>query len=109
MFDANPPYEPDPATPGVFVPAPIDVGTTEQPAFVILFGTGLRGRSAFGAVTTAIGGVNADVLFAGAQGDLVGLDQVNVAVPRTLAGRGEVDIVLAVDGRAANTVRVNLK
>jgi uncharacterized protein (TIGR03437 family) len=40
---------------------------------------------------------------------VTGLDQVNVAVPRTLIGRGEVDIVLAVDGKAANTVRVNIK
>ena len=36
-----------------------------------------------------------------AQGDLVGLDQVNVEVPRSLAGRGDVDVVLTVDGVAA--------
>src|SRR6185503_14982835 len=34
------------------------------------------------------------------------LDQLNVSLPRTLAGRGEVDLVLTVDGRPANTVRV---
>ncbi len=37
-------------------------------------------------------------------GDLVALNQVNVAVPRTLIGRGEVDIVLTVDGKATTVV-----
>jgi hypothetical protein len=34
---------------------------------------------------------------------------VNVLLPKTLAGRGEVDVVLSVDGSAANTVRLNIK
>jgi len=38
-----------------------------------------------------------------------GLDQLNLIVPRSLAGRGEVDVVLTVDGRTANTVKVNIK
>ncbi|MGH8865388.1 MAG: hypothetical protein ACREVZ_12205 [Burkholderiales bacterium] len=36
----------------------------------------------------------------------VGLDQGNVRLPRILAGRGEVDVVLTADNKAANTVRV---
>ena len=32
-----------------------------------------------------------------------GLDQVNVKLPKSLRGRGEVDVVLTVDGVAANT------
>ncbi|MBI1760370.1 MAG: hypothetical protein HYR56_02945, partial [Acidobacteria bacterium] len=92
-----------------FVSTPIDLGPAGEQVFLLLFGTGLRGRSALTATTALIGGVNAEVSFAGAQGDLVGLDQVNVAVPRTLIGRGEVDIVLTVDGKATNVVRVNIK
>jgi len=30
-------------------------------------------------------------------------------LPRSLAGRGEVDVVMAVDGKAAKTVKVNIK
>ena len=37
------------------------------------------------------------------------LGQINLRLPRSLAGRGEVDITLTVDGRRANTVRVNFK
>jgi hypothetical protein len=35
---------------------------------------------------------------------------VNIGpLPRSLAGRGEVDIVLTVDGKRANTVKVNIR
>ena len=47
--------------------------------------------------------------FAGAQGNLVGLDQLNLRLPRALAGRGEAEIALTVDGIAANVVRVSIK
>jgi uncharacterized protein (TIGR03437 family) len=40
---------------------------------------------------------------------LAGLDQVNVQLPRSLAGRGDVDVVLTVDGKIAIMVRVNIK
>jgi uncharacterized protein (TIGR03437 family) len=68
-----------------------------------LFGTGIRGHSPSG-VTCTIGGVSVPVLYAGAQGQYPGLDQVNVSLPASLANRGEMNIVLTVDGQAANTV-----
>jgi len=34
---------------------------------------------------------------------------VNVALPLTLRGAGETDLVLTVDGQRANTVRVNIQ
>jgi uncharacterized protein (TIGR03437 family) len=71
-----------------------------------LFGTGFRHRSALQAVSVKFGGVAGQVLFAGAQGGFIGLDQLNVLLPGTLAGRGEVDVVLTADGKAANTVRI---
>ncbi|MBI1764934.1 MAG: hypothetical protein HYR56_26285 [Acidobacteria bacterium] len=92
-----------------FVPTPIDLGPDGEQVILVLFGTGYRNRNAGGTVSVRIGGVDAEVLFAGQQGDLVGVDQLNVRLPRTLAGRGEVDLVLTVDGRPANTVRVNVK
>ena len=57
----------------------------------------------------AIGGLNSEVLFASAAPGFVGLDQVNARLLRGLAGRGEVDLVLAVDGKAANAVKINIK
>ncbi|MGE0127072.1 MAG: choice-of-anchor D domain-containing protein [Blastocatellales bacterium] len=98
----------DPAR-NLFVATPIDLGPDSDQLFLILFGTGWRFRSSLPAVTCGIGGVNSEVLFAGAQGDFVGLDQMNVRLARSLAGRGEVDVVVIVDGKPANTVRINVK
>lgn len=92
-----------------FVAEPIDLGPATDQVFVILFGTGFRFRSSLAAVTARLGGENATVLFVGPQGDFVGLDQLNAQVPRSLAGRGELDWVLTVDGKTANTVRINIK
>ena len=39
----------------------------------------------------------------------MGVDQVNVLVPGSLAGRGEVDVLLTVDAQMANPVRINIK
>jgi uncharacterized protein (TIGR03437 family) len=60
-------------------------------------------------VTARIGGVDAETIYAGAQGDFAGLDQVNLRLPRSLAGRGEVDVAVNVDGVPANAVRVAVK
>jgi uncharacterized protein (TIGR03437 family) len=91
-----------------FVARAIDLGPEGDRVFLIFFGTGLRFRSALSAVTVKIGGVDAVVSFAGAQGDFAGLDQVNALLPLSLAGRGEVEVVLAVDGRIANTVMLKI-
>ena len=71
---------------------------------MMLFGTGLRHVSSLSTVRVKIGGEEAEVFYAGPQGDFIGLDQVNVRVPRSLSGRGEVELVLMVDGQVANTV-----
>jgi uncharacterized protein (TIGR03437 family) len=78
----------------------------DTPIYVSFYGTGIRGRSSLAAVSLTIGGVIAPVLYAGPQGTYPGLDQVNVALPLTLHGVGEVDVVLTVDGQTSNTVRI---
>ncbi len=91
------------------VAVPIDLGTGTERVFLILSGTGIRFRSSPAATTAKIGGADVPVVFSGAQGVFAGLDQVNVSIPHSLAGRGEVDVALTVDGKATNIVRVNLK
>ncbi|MDQ3013791.1 MAG: hypothetical protein M3X11_24190, partial [Acidobacteriota bacterium] len=95
------------------VAVPIDVGpdlgNATDKVFLLLFGTGFHKPSALSAVNCKIGGTNAEVLYAGPQGDFVGLDQSNVRIPRSLKGRGEVDVVMTVDGKTANTVKINIK
>jgi uncharacterized protein (TIGR03437 family) len=93
---------------GSCAPVAIDLGGAADQVILELFGTGIRGRSALTAVTATIGGQAAEVQYAGPQGGFAGLDQVNVRVPRSLAGRGDVDVVLVVDGKTANTVTVRV-
>ena len=91
-----------------FVAKPLDLGPAGDVVVLVLFGTGIRGRSAQTAVSCRIGGQAGDVQYASMATGFVGLDQVNVVIPRSLAGRGEVDVVLTVDGKIANTVKVNI-
>jgi uncharacterized protein (TIGR03437 family) len=84
----------------------MDLGAETDQLILMLYGTGLRAARG---VTAVIGGVDAPVLGFAAQSQYAGLDQVNVRVPRELKGRGEVDLVLKADGKAANTVRVRLQ
>jgi uncharacterized protein (TIGR03437 family) len=97
------------ATQGSCVTSPIDLGPSGTVVVLILYGTGMRGRGSLAGVTARIGGLDGQVLYAGAQTQYAGLDQVNVVIPRALAGQGEVDLTLTVDGKAANSVRVNIK
>ncbi len=105
-------YEPivqfDPAS-RRFVAVPIDLNNPTEQVFLLLFGTGMRNRSSLAGVTANIGDVGAEVLFVGAQGDFAGLDQCNLRLPNTLAGRGEVDVILTVDGKVANAVKAHIK
>jgi uncharacterized protein (TIGR03437 family) len=97
------------ATQNKFVTRPLDLGPETDQVYLILFGTGIRHRSSLSAVIATIGGAYAEVSFAAASPEFVGLDQVNVRVPRSLAGRGEVDVLLTVEAQMANPARINIK
>lgn len=92
---------------GVPTATPIDLATGDF--YLILFATGVKG-AATNAVTATVGGTATPILgFAAAPG-FVGLDQINVGpIPKSLIGRGNVNVVLTVGGKTANTVTVNIK
>jgi uncharacterized protein (TIGR03437 family) len=90
---------------GKMVAVPIRFGAGDQ-VYLVLYGTGIRFRSALANVTVQVGGVPLSVNYASMQGYYAGLDQINVQLSRDLVGRGEVEIVITVDGRIANVVKV---
>ena len=92
-----------------FVPRPIDLGPEGDLVFALLFGTGFRANGGLPNVSVKIGGVDCEVLYAADAPGFIGLDQCNARIPRSLIGRGEVDLVMTVNGKVANTVRVNIK
>jgi len=78
-------------------------------AVLSLFGTGIRGTGESTKASVTVNGLTAEVLYAGAQGEFAGLDQVNIQLPAGLSGSGEVDVQLTVDGKNANVVRVAIR
>lgn len=88
-------------------PIPIDLGPTTDQVFLVLFGTGVRFSSSL--PTCNVGGANMQVTFAGAQGSLIGLDQINVRLDRSLIGRGAVNVQLTANGMTSNVVSVTIK
>ena len=91
---------------GNVVAAPVDV--SKDQVYMVFYATGIR-RASQSQVTVSIGGVNVPVAYSGTQGFFTGLDQVNVQFPASLAGRGDVPVVLSVAGKQANTVRLTFK
>ncbi len=91
------------------VAIPLDLRPDTDQVFLLLFGTGIRFLSSLSAVSVMIGGVEAPISYAGPQDGFVGLDQINMSMPRALVGLGEVKIDLKVDGAIANQVTVSIR
>lgn len=88
---------------------PIIPTSAANTLYLILYGTGIQGRTSLTGVSMTIGGTPVTVLYAGPQGNFPALDQVDVLVPASLAGSGVVDVKLTVDGIAANTLQIKLQ
>jgi uncharacterized protein (TIGR03437 family) len=91
------------------VPSPINLGPTNDIVFLVVFGSGIRGRRSLADVKVTIDGEPAEVVYAGPVPVFVALDQLNIRIPRSLAGRGEVKVVITIDGRVANTFTINIQ
>jgi uncharacterized protein (TIGR03437 family) len=97
-------------SPAQWQTTPVDWSNATDRLFLVLFGTGIRYRSALTSVTATVGGRGQSVLYAGAQGSLVGIDQVNIQLNRAdVLGRGELDVLLNVEGKPTNVVRVRFR
>lgn len=83
------------------LPVPLSLGAATDTLYVELYGTGIRGA---GSVQCFVGGQNVPVLYAGAASGYSGLDQVNISIPRSLAGAGTVRVYLVADGASSNVV-----
>lgn len=88
------------------VPAPIHLDSSDS-LYIELYGTGIRHASSLSGVIATANGENAPVQYAGPSG-YTGEDQVNIQVPNRLFQSGTVNVVLTVDGKASNTVILEL-
>ncbi len=94
---------------GAVVPLPIDLGPETDQVFLILFGSGIGKSGTASTVSVSLGGVTVTPSYVGAQGTWAGLDQFNLPIPRSLMGKGKVDVTVTVNGKVSNTVNVTFK
>ncbi len=92
-----------------FVPVPIAFGTTGDQLFLVAYGTAFRTNPGVSSASATIGGDAAEVLYAGSQNELAGLDQANIRLLPALAGRGTVNVALTIAGKAANVVTITMQ
>lgn len=85
---------------------PIDV--SNGPVYLSLYGTGIRGAAA-GSVQVGMNGALVPVQYAGAQSTYPGLDQVNVQLPASLAGAGEVQVQVGTGSAWSNPVTIRIQ
>ena len=81
------------------------VNTVPPGNYLILFGTGVRDGQD---IKAFIGGIEAQVDYAGAQPDYVALDQINIRIPEAVAGQGLLDIVITDGLTTSNSVSINV-
>ncbi len=74
--------------------------------YLVLYGSGLGSATT---ATATIGGDPATVAYAGAQGTYSGLDQYNILIPSSLAGSGQVNVVVTAGGKPSNTVNIRIQ
>ncbi len=98
----------------VITGVPIDLGPEGDLVVLTIYATGLRNRSSQTQVRVSFavpGNSLAPILsvpvdYAGAQGGFDGLDQVNVTLPRSLAGRGALEVTVVADSIASNGANI---
>jgi hypothetical protein len=86
--------------------APVDLSGSSDKVMLQFYASGVRDASE---VHVRIAGQEAPVIYSGAAGHFPGLDEVIVELPRSLAGMGQVDVVLTADGQTASPVRVAIQ
>lgn len=93
-----------------FVALPLSLGAATDQVHLTLYATGVRRVSKLSDVSVTVGGETVPVTYAAAQSEYPGLDQINAGpLPRSLAGRGEVAVVVTVEGNRANRVTVAIE
>ena len=97
------------AAQGLWVPVPIDLNATGDQVYLVLYGTGIRLWHALADVAARVGSLDLPVSFAGAHPLFPGLDQINVALPRSLDAVEQVNVSLNVASTTSNVVTVTIR
>jgi uncharacterized protein (TIGR03437 family) len=86
--------------------APLSLGGATDTLYIELYGTGIRGAAS---VKCFVAGQSVPCLYAGPVAAYAGLDQVNISIPKSLAGAGDVRVYVVADGVASNVVGLKIQ
>lgn len=95
-----------PGAPLSCLSTPISLGALSDTVYVTLYGSGIRNAQR---VQLYVAGQSVPVLYAGAQGQYDGLDQVNISLPRSLAGTGEASVYVVAEGKPSNMTTIKIQ
>lgn len=87
------------------LPSPLNLGAPADTLYIELYGTGIRGAAS---IQVYAGGQSIPVLYAG-PATFAGLDQVDISIPTSLAGTGDIRVYLVADGTTSNVVGLNVQ
>ncbi len=87
---------------------PFNLGSATDEVTLVLPGTGFR-AAAIADITVTIGGERAELRALTPVEGSNGVDQLVVVVPRSLGGRGVVDLVAIVSGHSSNSVQIAIQ
>jgi len=85
---------------------PLSLGGSTDTLYIELYGTGIRGAAS---VQCFVAGQSVPCLYAGPVAAYAGLDQVNISIPKSLAGTGDVRVYVVADGVASNVVGLKIQ
>lgn len=98
-----------------FLAKPIDLGPADEKVILILFLTGIRNApdpnsdgNANESVRVLVNGNELVPAYSGVQPNFIGLDQINVELPRYLLGNSALDIQIKVNGILSNRSNIEL-
>ncbi|HXK01601.1 MAG TPA: all3515 family Zur-repressed PEP-CTERM protein [Verrucomicrobiae bacterium] len=94
-----------------YVPVAVDVSNPAEQVYLTLYGTGFRNIASPGDVVVNVFTATTPPLYIGAVGQYPGLDQMNILLPPSLAGLGQVYVVIAIGDldNEANLVWLQIK
>ncbi len=100
-----------------FVTRPLSLDPATDKVFLVLYLIGVRGAGNTDGnntngvaenVRVLLGGTEFTPSFAGQQGTFAGLDQINLELPRTLIGRGKLELAVTAGGLTSNDVEIEI-
>ena len=96
------------ASVGSRVSIPLSLGPEGDQVYLKMYGIGIRGWERN--LSCTIGGVNVDVYSLAPLSNSPGLEEIYLGpLPRSLAGSGEVEVILIADGRSSNSVTLSIQ